>query len=197
MPRLRIEQYGPAINLYAGLITQDQMIQLEKSCAPFFGVYRKKKLNAVWYHNRSVMKKILGVADWRELTTDGYHYCGPLLASEEARADFLEYFTIFLDGHETRFQTDKIKCRFAGPKPPPPVGPEEILVFHGECCTDFTIFERNIDTEFNVGKLTCWFEDCGENGFVLKQITYGSETLHRIDPASKKEVLHLQFYAGR
>lgn len=185
------------MDLYTGLITKEQMIRFEKSCATIFGVYRKKKLNAAWYHNRALAEKIFGVADWKKRTLTDYHYCGPLLPDKNAKRSFLEYLTVFLDNHEIQLQTDKIKCRFAAPKPPPLVGPEEVLVFHGECFTDYTVFEANIEGEFKPDELICWFEDCGENGYVLERITYGSESLHRFDTASEKEKLGLQFYAGQ
>jgi hypothetical protein len=192
---LKIETYSPGMQLYVGCISKMQLTTLEKACPSLLGVYRKKALERLWYHNPKLMQKVFGIQSWREICLPKQHYYGPLLSSKDGLNDFLENVEIVLDEQAVRIDARQIKCQFKAAHPLPVLKMDQVAVFHGEYFTGHTFFISESVAHFKPHHLKMIFVECGENGYILSKIRYADQILYPRDRALEKEDLKLYFVA--
>lgn len=195
MTELRIEIYGHGLNLYIGIITTEQMLQLEKACPRFLGYYWKRGLEKVWYTNRRAMRKIFGVAHWTQVVEGDHHYRGPILTDRQKSRAFIENAQFFIDDTETAVNPGKLDIRLKGIKPMPPSREPRAIVFHGEHYQGYTIYRTNLAAPFDPSLLMFAFSDCGENGHILSRVRYGGRLMGQEEAPSEHGILRLQFLA--
>jgi hypothetical protein len=193
MTELRIEIFGPGLNLYIGIITPEQMVKLEKTCPRFLGYYWKRGLEKTWYTNQRAMRKIFGVLHWTQVAQDDHHYRGPLLFDKQKVRDFLENAKITVDESEVTVPTKKIDVRLKGLRPMPPATAKRVLVFHGEHYEGYTIYQANLASAFDPSLLVFDFSDCGENGYILSRVRYDGRDMAQDEAPSNHGPLRLQF----
>jgi hypothetical protein len=192
---LKIETYGPGMGLYVGCISKQQLTTLEKACPSLLGIYRKKALERLWYHNPETMRSIFGVQSWRELCLPKHQYYGPLLSSKDELGNFLDNMDIWVDDQIVKINTRRIKRQFSPAPALPVLKMNQVAVCHGEYFTGHTLFSANMVEPFDLKKLKMIFVECGENGYILSRMRYGDQILYPKDKAHAKEELKLQFIA--
>ncbi|MFH1982159.1 MAG: hypothetical protein ABIL58_09950 [Pseudomonadota bacterium] len=193
MTELSIEIYGSGLNLYIGIITPDQMIQLEKTCPRFFGYYWKKSLEKIWYTNRRAMRKIFGVAHWTQVIEADHHYRGPILADPQKSREFIDNARFTVDDAEVAVNLQKVDVRIKGVKPMPPARAQRVIVFHGEYYQGYTIYRANLAAPFDSSLLVFEFSDCGENGHILSRVRYDGRLMTQEETPADHGPLRLQF----
>jgi hypothetical protein len=193
MTELKIEVYGPGLNLYIGCMSPDQMVRLEKSCPRVFGYYWKRTLERIWYTNTRVMKKVFGVDHWTQMVEEGHHYRGPILKSPRDARQMLENASYSIDDESVDVNSRRIDLRMKGPRPFKPPENRQVVIFHGEHYTGYTNYLINLGAPFDPSLLVFEFSDCGDNGHVLSRVSYDGRTMAQTAEASEHGLLHLQF----
>ena len=193
MTELRIEVFGPGLNLYIGCIRSDQMIRLEKSCPKFFGYYWKRSLERIWYTNRRVMKKVFGVGHWTQVVEEGHQYRGPVLTDAKSARQVPDNAAYTIDDAAIEVNSRKIDIRIKGPRPLKTTANKQVMVFHGEHYKGYTVYCLNLAGSFDQERLKFEFSDCGENGYVLSRVSYDGRTMEQEEESSEHGLLRLQF----
>lgn len=196
MAELRIQQYGDGLEFYLARITRDQWLRFERSCAGWLGIYRKAKLHRKWYGADNDFRRIYGVHDWRQLYTGEHRYYGPILGSRSQCEDFFDRTVIHLDGAEIRLDPRQMRPRFLKALAMPRPGGNHVVVCHGEGYKGYTQYAITIDAPFDREALGFEFRPCGDNGYVLQNLSYGDRVLPASDDPKFREILQIQVLAG-
>ena len=109
----------------------------------------------------------------------------------------MQSIEIFLDDTPVDFEPKAIQGQFLKPRSAPDILKDHVVVFHGEYYQGNTIFNLDIDGPFHPESLKLFFDNCGENGFVLSKLRYNRQDYFGRDDADVKEPLNLQFLEGR
>jgi hypothetical protein len=192
MAQLQIQIYGPAMDLYIGLVQRDDFRSLQKACSYMGLIYNKKKLSTTWYNRPDLMKSIFGVDDWRQIVSGGHHYYGPLLTDRKQLNAFCDMVDITLDEQEIAFQPAQLRTRFKAARQAPALTQSNIAVCHGEYYTGYTTYTTSLQAPLQLEQLRLVFADGGENGHFLTHIEYGRHKIMPHDSEPAKEQLALQ-----
>jgi hypothetical protein len=78
----------------------------------------------------------------------------------------------------------------------PRPGGDHVVVCHGEGYKGYTQYAITIDAPFDRGALRFEFRSCGDNGYVLQNLSYGDRVLPASDDPKFREILQIQVLAG-
>lgn len=191
--KLRLEQYGVGVDLFLKEITRDQLTRLEKACAVFMGIYRKKSLVRLWYQNEAKMQQLFGVRSFREMKSANHRYHGPVLRTQSVLDDFLDFTDLYIDDQLVQIDKYQIPHRYHPTPALPRLTDANVVVCHGEFFHGYARYETNIRGPFDLRHLRLNFIDCGQNGYVLQSVSYKGKEAFCRENAETRDYLQLQF----
>ena len=190
---VRIEKQGDGMDLYIADINREQMVRLEKASAFFGKFYWRRTLRKTWYTDTAKMQAVFGVTSFRQMRSGPHRYLGPVLAAKSGLDDFVSGIRIYENDEIVDIDPSRIRTRFKLTPSLPPLTDANVVVFHGEYYRGTTAFDLQLDDPFSLKQLRLNFVDCGENGFILRSVSYRGKQYPGKETAESRGFLKPQF----